>query len=165
MTSKHAYVTTHRGDVAAAARWLLHEFDPAAFAAVCLINDTPEYRAELAANAERLGKLFQKMAKRQRSGDEFEARIPRDLARWFGGLLTPIRWHRHNLTVACHAAANSRSGRPRPDKIRALHRVTLVGMDERYERRLRARIRQDREVDELVERLVANGGSIIGGAF
>jgi hypothetical protein len=63
--STYAYVTAHRGDVAAAARWLLHEFDPAAFAAVCLINDTPEYRAELAANAERLGKIFQKMANKR----------------------------------------------------------------------------------------------------
>lgn len=150
----------HRRDVAAAAHWLLNEFDPADF--VSLITDTPEYRAELTANAQALGKLFQKMARRKRSGDEFEARIPRDLARWFGGLpVTPIRWHRRNLAVACHAAASGRAGPKRLNPVHALNRAARGSDNERHKRRLRATIRRDREFDELMQRL---GDSIIGGA-
>lgn len=164
--SKHAYVQTSRREVAAAAHWLLNEFDAADFASLCLITDTPEERAELAANAQKLGKLFLKMGRRQ--GDAFEARIPRGLASWFGdlglGMRTPSGrrgvWLR--LSSACSAATRRHAGTKRLDTALALTRAQRGSDNERHKRRLNATMRRDRKFDELMERL---GGSIIGGAF
>lgn len=161
--AKHAYVRVRRHEVAVAARWLLSEFDAADF--VTLITDTPEERAELTSNAQALGKLFQKMGRRQRDGEVFDARVPRDLAEWFGAFsqcghcaFYSAQWWR--VAAACAEAVDRTAGRKRLNRVQLENRAAgLIPWDERHIRRLKARVRDDDQFDELLRR---RGGSIIG---
>lgn len=163
--AKHAYVVVRRHEVAAAARWLLSEFDAADF--VTLITDTPEERAELSSNAQALGKLFQKMGKRRRDGEVFDARVPRDLAEWFGAFsqwgpcaFYGAQWWR--VAAACAAAVDRTVGRKRLNHVQLANRAGgLIPWDDRHIRRLKARVRSDERFEEILRR---SGGSIIGGA-
>ncbi|KUY52383.1 hypothetical protein [Burkholderia sp. RF2-non_BP3] len=164
--AKLAYVSAHRSEFAAAAHWLLHEFDPANF--VTLLTDTPEERAKLTSNAQALGKLFQKKGKRRRDRDVFEARVPRDLAEWFGGFsgwgqvaFRVARWWQ--VAVACAEAANRSVGAKRLDRVQLANRANgLIPREERHQRRLRVRDRNERDKEQwLREHLKRNNGSIL----
>jgi hypothetical protein len=161
--TKFARVDARRSDVAAAAHWLLNEFDAAAFSSAILTNEPPEYYA---ANAKELGKLFLKKGRR-RGADPFQMPIPRDLAAWFGVLGAEMLFLRQGthllpLASACSAATSKRAGGKRVDLAEKLERAKCGSDNERNRRRLK---KEDREEKTFREAIRRGGGSIIGAAF
>lgn len=163
MSAKSAYVWVSREGVADAARWLLHEFNANDY--VTMLSDTgPDEERNRAMD---LGKLFDKQSRRKRAQGQFEIRLPRDLAEWFGyfccrpgSRLTANRaaWQVSN---ACMLSSFRRRGPPRLKGRGITARIDGNLGDERHQRRLRRRLKGDRELEELIRR---NGGSLLGGS-
>lgn len=162
MSARSAYVDVSRKGVADAARWLLYEFNANDY--ITLLSDsTPDSEQS---KAMKLGKKFNNSAKRKRTQDEFEIRLPRDLAEWFGyfccrpgSSLMPFRagWE---VSRACMKASRTRRGSRRlEDKALADRASNAVPREERHRKRLQARIRANKQFDEMLRR---NGGSLWG---
>ena len=149
-----------RGEAAALGRWLRHQYAPAC-------NGSSAAACGIALRLE-------KAAERRRTGTIFQMLFPREHALWFSQLKHALHLRSDEpdrlvavpdsvrKVAARFAAALNAVGRPALD-LRGVETRCTPGRDieERHQRRLKRRFREQRAWDDWYDRLTARGETIL----